>query len=399
MINLKSGLNINFALLAGGASSRFAPFNSRSKTIFRLTGKPILEQTLNSLQKMGIKETVLVSPGGTDFPDIGGNLSFKVRKVIQSEPRGQADALLTAWKGLDQAFSTVVLNAQHFTAGKYIHELIKKYRETGDSVVGAAETEKPWNYGIIQTKGDRVISVAEKPAKGKELSNLRIVGIYLLTPEAIGRIASFPLSDYQLEAGLDELAKNGKLRFVKLDGEFPSLKYSWDLLDIKNILLDGKRHVDKTAFVHPTALIEGPVWVGPKTVVGAYCVLRKGVCLEKGAQLERFVDAKNLIVGENSHIHSGFLGDSVIGENCRIGAGFVTANRRFDRLNVSAVIKGKKVDTGTSFLGSMIGNEVNIGIQSATMPGTIIKSGSVVMPGTIVRGTAEGKIGNKELIK
>lgn len=373
-------------LLAGGASSRFAPFNSKSKTVFRLMGKPILQHTLDNFKGMGIKEVTTVLSNDMDFSDVNSNLLFKIRKVVQSKPRGQADALLTAWKKMEQRHPVLVLNAQHFTARKYIPGLIEKYQKTGHSVVGVMETENPWNYGVVQIKGDQITGVVEKPAKGKEPSNLRIVGIYLLTPEAIELIASLPTSDYQLEAGLDKLAKNNKLRFVKLKGELPSLKYSWDLLAIKDILLAQKRHIDKTAFVHKTALIEGPCWIGPKAVVGAYCILRKGVILEEAAEIQRYVEIKNSIIGKNSHLHSGYLGDSIIGENCRIGAGFITANRRFDRKNILIKIKGETVDSGLTSLGVMMGDGVKIGIQCGTMPGTIIEAGSILDPGEIVKG-------------
>ncbi len=77
----------------------------------------------------------------------------------------------------------------------------------------------------------------------------------------------------------------------------------------------------------------------------------------------------------------------MIGEDCRIGAGFITANRRFDRRNILIEVKGEKVDSGMSSLGVFVGNNVHIGIHAGTMPGTVIGTSVTISPGTIAKGT------------
>jgi len=62
------------------------------------------------------------------------------------------------------------------------------------------------------------------------------------------------------------------------------------------------------------------------------------------------MEVKNTLIMEDSKTHSGFIGDSVIGRNCRIGAGFNTANVRLDRATVKVVIKEQKTDTGLKSL-------------------------------------------------
>jgi bifunctional N-acetylglucosamine-1-phosphate-uridyltransferase/glucosamine-1-phosphate-acetyltransferase GlmU-like protein len=94
-----------------------------------------------------------------------------------------------------------------------------------------------------------------------------------------------------------------------------------------------------------------------------------------------FTELKNSLLGSWTHVHSGFIGDSVIGENCRLGAGFVTANRRMDRQKIKSTVKDKKVDTGLSFLGCLMGDECRAGIRSSTMPGVVIGNHCIVGPG------------------
>lgn len=390
-------MNPEFAavVLAGGASSRFFPFNTKGKTVFRLMGKPLVWYTLNGLSGLGIDSATVVRPKeNAELENETGSKigQLKINYVSQDKPLGQANAILTACKNIRDPNPALVLNFQHFTAGSTISKVLDLFNTSGKSVVVSTKTDTPWKYGIISVEGAKVTGVVEKPKKGSEPSNLRIVGIYLLTPEAIKIIASRPENEYQLEDGLNKLASQGKLTHLQIDQPLASVKYPWDLFSVKDILLGDKQYIDKSAFVHKTALIEGPCWIGQNAMVGAFCLLRKGVILEEGAQAERYLEVKNSIIGKNSHIHSGFVGDSVIGENCRIGAGFITANRRFDRRNILVEVKGKKVDTGMSSLGVFIGDNTHVGIHCGTMSGAIIESGVVVMPGEIVKGIVRIKL-------
>lgn len=378
-------------ILAGGASQRFSPFNETNKTLFPLMGIPLVCHTVGAISRAGFKKMLLVRPNhDNDYesvvaPFIGG--SSGVSFAVQQRPLGPGDAILSAARTVgDKRGAFLILNAHHVTADSIIPTMLDVFNKMHQSIVVVTRTKEPWRYGVVKMKGDKVTSVVEKPESGKEPSNLRIVGMYLLRREDIEAIAGFPNSDHQLEDGLDALAQRGHLYALPVDQELPTLKYAWDLLSLKDILLEKKQVLDKSAFIHKTALIEGPCWIGPRAVVGAFSIIRGGVILEEGAELQRYVDAKNVIVGKDTHIHSGTICDSVIGGECRIGAGFITANRRFDRGVIAPVVNGKNIRTNTSFLGAMIGHRVSIGIRIGTMPGTIIGDDATIWPGLIVKG-------------
>ena len=92
---------------------------------------------------------------------------------------------------------------------------------------------------------------------------------------------------------------------------------------------------------------------------------------------------------ENSKTHSGFIGDSVIGKNCRIAAGFHTANVRLDRETVKVTVIGQKIDTGLKSLGVMVGDETRIGLKSSAMPGVIVGRSVTIGSGTNIMGNVE----------
>jgi bifunctional UDP-N-acetylglucosamine pyrophosphorylase/glucosamine-1-phosphate N-acetyltransferase len=275
--------------------------------------------------------------------------------------------------------------------------------------LGITETNTPDKYGIVDLKNNRVCGVVEKPEKGKEPSNMRLIGTYLFSKDFLTILSNTPLSNYSLELAIDKVAKDGKVGFVQLADNMPSLKYPWDLLDLKDsIFLGIKYHIEPSAIIEKTALLKGdnifigkntricdfsiieaPAYIGDNVTVGAYSQIRGGTILEDGVQIERYADVKSSVIGKNTHVHSGFIGDSVIGKNCRIGAEFVTANKRLDRRSVGIVVKGEKVDSGKNNIGVFMGNDVKVGIRVSTMPGTVVGDNSNIYPGVIMNGFFE----------
>ena len=82
--------------------------------------------------------------------------------------------------------------------------------------------------------------------------------------------------------------------------------------------------------------------------------------------------------------HLSYVGDSVIGEDCNLGAGTITANYRLDGETVKMVVKDKVVDSERRKLGVILGDNVKTGINALLMPGVKVGSNSWVGPGVVV---------------
>ncbi len=104
-------------------------------------------------------------------------------------------------------------------------------------------------------------------------------------------------------------------------------------------------------------------------------------------------DIKNSIVMRGSKIpHLSYVGDSVIGEECNLGAGTITANVRFDKGTVRLKVKGHLSDSGRRKLGVIMGDHAQTGINVSLMPGVRIGSGTWIGPGAVIdRRCAFGK--------
>src|SRR5208337_1902683 len=82
--------------------------------------------------------------------------------------------------------------------------------------------------------------------------------------------------------------------------------------------------------------------------------------------------------------HLSYIGDSIIGENCNIAAGTITANIRLDEKVLSLQVKGRLQNTGRKKLGVIMGDAVQTGINANIMPGVRLGSGAYIGPGTVV---------------
>lgn len=366
-------------------------------------GRTLIEHTLSSIKHSGITDVVIVVGENNEFEQIldPKELGVNIRYVVQKEPLGMGNALLCAKEQLDSSF--FLINSYRLNFHEFKQDLEEK-SEQGKTVTFLATPEDSLvEYGVLKMNGEKVVGIVEKPKKGEEPSNLRIVGIYLLTQDFLDKLKSTPVEQYQFEKALSDFVQDNPSNVVICNTPPFSLKYAWELLDVKdylfknlnffvsesavlgkNVVIEGDVFIGDYAKIFEGACIKGPAYIGDNAVVGNSTLIRNGSVLENGAKVGAFTEVKNSIVSENSSVHSGVVEDSVIGKNCRIGAKFCTANRRIDRGEISVTVKGAKVDTGRDFLGVIIGDDVRLGVNVNTMPGVIIGSSATVGPSTTV---------------
>ena len=397
-------------ILAAGQSSRFWPLNEVHKSLVRIMRKPIIWYTIDSLAKSGVKEVIIVQGANRAVEKELAGLQFpkvKVRFIIQERPDGSGDAILKAASFLKGRFA--VLNAERADFAGNLKALAAMKAEV---VLACCETNRPWLYGIIKAEKNRVLEIVEKPEKGKEPGNLKIVGIYIFNQELLQRLAKEENHPYSLIFAINKLAQEGKVANCKISKqEAFTLKYPWDLFGVRDFIfakylsskkekgamvsksaqISGKVFIAKGAIIGENAVIHGPCYIGEGCEISPNNLIRGPVNFEALCRTGAFMEIKDCIVGPNSHFHSGYCGNSIIGPDCRLGAGFVSANRRIDRANISAVVKGEKIDTKSTYFGFVCGPRTRFGIKASTMPGVLIGSDCVIGSNTVVRENVEGK--------
>jgi len=392
-------------ILAAGRSSRFYPYNYFShKSLIKILGKPIIVHTVESIKKSGIKDIILIVSKDSEIKKIlgnGKNLGVSIQYVVQKEPTGAGNGLLLVEKLIKGDF--FLLNVSRVDFWEFKKLILVKKSKNNMAVLLARREKDLQKYGVLKVDKDRVIDLSEKPKKGEEPSNLRLIGIYLFTKDFFETLRQAPNEHYRLEKAISSFSKIHLVKFVEIENEVPSLKYSWDLLGIKNYLFKnlkksigknvkiaksseiiGKVVIEDGAEIMEGARIKGPCFIGKNTMIGNNAIVRNNVDIEENCVIGANMEIKNSLVMKNSKTHSGFIGDSIIGENVRLGANFDTANVRLDRETVKTELDRKKIDTGLKKLGTIVGSSVKVGIKSSTMPGIIIGGGSIIGPSTVV---------------
>ena len=389
-------------ILAAGKSSRFEPFSieGEHKCMTRVCGKPVIQFTVESLVKAGLKEIVIVVNEDNQIQEHfgdGSDLGAKISYAVQKKPAGMGNAILGAQKLLTREF--VVLNPSQINADEHIPRLLNVMK---DGALLGAETQQPWKYGNAKLDGDTIVSITEKPVKGREHSNLKLAGIWMLRKKFLEVLERTKQEEYQFESALNQYFDNHVVSFVMTKTPTHSLKYAWDLFKIMNYVLNTQSgHISRKAKIAYTATIDknviiedgahvfdhatikGPSYIGKNTVIGTSSLIRQSSIAESvtiGAHMEI---ARSLMM-HDSQTHSGYIGDSIVGRGAWAGAGFVTANKRLDGVTIQVEIDGKKTESNLTKLGALIGHNAKVGIKSGTMPGIVVGSNAMVGPGAML---------------
>ena len=155
---------------------------------------------------------------------------------------------------------------------------------------------------------------------------------------------------------------------------------------------------EESVFIHPTAVIgenvfiEGPSYIGKGAEIRHGAYLRKGSWICNNSLVGHSSEVKNSILLPGSKVpHFNYVGDSIIGLGANLGAGVKLSNVRNDRREILLSIGGRRVGSGLSKFGAMIGDGSQVGCNTVTNPGTIIPPFSMIGPNETVTGWFEVK--------
>lgn len=148
---------------------------------------------------------------------------------------------------------------------------------------------------------------------------------------------------------------------------------------------------------------KGPVYIGKDTLLepGTYIYDHVAICtgarLKTGSRLYPNVtvgpqstvcgEINNTVIwGDSSKGHDGYLGCSVVGEGCNLGAGTTNSNLRNDWKPVALYdyALDEYRSTGLLKCGAVIGDHAMLGIQSVLTTGTVIGVGAQVATSSVV---------------
>jgi UDP-N-acetylglucosamine diphosphorylase/glucosamine-1-phosphate N-acetyltransferase len=144
----------------------------------------------------------------------------------------------------------------------------------------------------------------------------------------------------------------------------------------------GPVYIDEGAEIHPFSRIEGPCYIGRKSILlGAKC--REGNSIGPYCRIGGEVE-ESVIQGYSNKYHDGFLGHAYVGEWVNLGALTTNSDLKNDYSTVSVMLDGKHaIDTGSTKVGSLIGDHTKTSI------GVLFNTGSVVGAMAILMATGK----------
>lgn len=190
-----------------------------------------------------------------------------------------------------------------------------------------------------------------------------------------------------------------------------AIQYDYDLLtkgkitaliNDSNTLIGNDIYIEKGAKVQASILNSetGPIYIGKDAEVMEGCMIRGPFTLGEGAVLK--MGAKiygattigpyckvggeinnSVIMGYSNKAHDGFIGNSVIGEWCNIGAGTNTSNLKNNYGNVKVwnYLENDFIDSEQQFCGLVMGDHSKCGINTMFNTGTVVGVNANVFDG------------------
>ncbi|WP_049998314.1 bifunctional sugar-1-phosphate nucleotidylyltransferase/acetyltransferase [Halococcus sediminicola] len=385
-------------LLAAGEGTRMRPLTAHTpKPMLPVADRPLCAHTADAAIAAGTDELIFVVGYEADavreyFGEEYRGVSVKY--ATQDEQLGTAHAVRAAHDHLDDDFA--VLYGDDLYDPASIEELF----ESAPGIT-AYRADNPSNYGVLDTDGERVVGVTEKPDDPE--TNLVSAGACVLPGEAREwlDVEQSERGEYELTDVLDRVFAEYDVSYTELD-RWMGVGRPWELLEAnewKLADLDGRVEgevaeraelrgpvvVEEGAHVEPGVVVEGPVLIRSGAHVGPNAYVRGATLLGEEVRVGNGVEIKNSVVMAGTHVpHLSYVGDSVLGRNVNFGAGTTVANLRHDDEPVNQTVKGERVSTGRRKYGVVVGDGAKTGIHTTLYPGIVLSADTQTNPNETV---------------
>ncbi len=387
-------------ILAAGEGTRMWPLtDTRPKPLIPLANKPIIEHILNSLVYAGIKDiSILIGYEGRQIAERYGHnyKGAKIDYLYQKERRGTGDAVLYAENYPDDKF--LIVNGDLYFEKNAIRDIMRY-----ENAVLGVYKENAEPYGLLI--GDKYLKkIREKVPKSSGLVNAGIYVFHRKIFDYIKKVGLSPRGEIEFTDAINLFAKENKVEIVRYDGLWLDIGMPWHLLDAskaylenmeckneghveENVVIKGKVCIGEGTRILSGTYIEGPVLIGKNCKIGPNAYIRPYTIIGDNCHIGNSCEIKASIIMNSTKIpHFNYVGDSILGENCNLGAGTKIANLRLDEKSIKVPVKGKIVDTGRRKLGVIMGDNVHTGINVSIDVGTMIGSNVGIAPGARVKG-------------
>ena len=323
-------------------------------------GKPVIEHSIDALKQKGIEEFYLVTNHLEDKIEQHFSNEDSVELVHQEEIDGTASALETC-SFIDD--DIVVINGDVIISENDIHNLLKKFRNAGETSILAIDEDSPEKFGVLSIQNDEVSDIEEKPEKPE--NPLINTGVYAFKNSIFKHLDRLDQEETSLtDAVRFEIEENGarfelvqeywvdigsgeklwKADQIKRENEIKSQEFSENADISDEASIEGEAIIQEGVEVKPGTVIEGKTFIGKNSTIGPNTTVRDST-ITRGSQLDQCSVEESLVFEDNILDAYTAVENSVLGEEVDVKPGTVIREsligaRSFIEINNS--IRGTK---------------------------------------------------------
>lgn len=389
ILNNKKFLQI--IILAAGKSVRFK--SSKSKLFHNLLGKPIITRIVELAARLNPLEIFLVV--GKNKDEIENYLrGYKVKLILQQEPKGTAHALLQCKDYIERDSALLVMNADTpLMKEQSLINFVESIKKDNSGIyLLTMKINEPTGYGrIIRNKENQIIEIIEESDCNKEQKEIKEVnagfylfpslkifslleeirpnnlkGEYYLTDVirlAIKRgykVYGIELENFEEAYGINnrkDLSQAEKiLRLRKIEQIFQD---GVSIINPENCYIQEEVRIGMDTIIYPGVILEGSTEIGTDCIIYSNVRIKDSkignkVMIYDFSIIEGSVIEDNVSIGPFARIRP----ETLISEGARIG--------NFVELKKTKFGRGSKANH-LSYLGDAeIGEYTNIGAGTIT---------------------------------
>jgi NDP-sugar pyrophosphorylase family protein len=152
--------------------------------------------------------------------------------------------------------------------------------------------------------------------------------------------------------------------------------------------------------IEPGAYIQGPCIIGANSRIRHGAYIRGDVITGEGCVIGHDTEIKHSILLNNvSAAHFNYVGDSILGNGVNLGAGVKCANFRLDKALITVAFQGQRLDTNLKKFGAILGDDVQLGCNCVTNPGTLVAKGVICYPCLNIGGYVASSVKTQDLYR
>lgn len=309
-------ISMKVIIPTAGSGTRLRPHTFTSpKTLIHVAGRPLLDYLLEPLAEIpDLSELIfIVGDNGEQIGEyVEKHCNLPTTYLWQNDPKGLGHAISLAKERDNGEPILILLGDKIFERG------YEKIVQNAYTVIGIKMVENPQAVGIVETDGEFITRLIEKPANPP--TNLVIEGVYYIQNSellfyCLDEIIEKDIrnhNEYQLTDGLQLMVEYGEQMKV----EFINSLHCGTL----DQLLDANRSIlEKRAsqiYRFPNSVIIPPVFIGEDAVIEG-AVIGPYVSIGSGARVMNAI-VRDTIIHPNAEVQDILINQSLIGSDARV---------------------------------------------------------------------------------